>query len=465
MDIVSIDFNMFPKDNISTLLFLSICIKSLSIISLANQTRQHRNYFREPLFRFSLSSRTSISKSVHHFYQLLEFESNVLVHGSRTKYYTRQMYDIFSGFKSVSRYYVREHQISHKSIYQRIFIQNSLSKEMFITLIGDARLIKNALSVAHIMDASQNKQGYFTYLYKWIIISTGPCRTFLPYLGDLINILCITQDIDNCSKPSTFSLDNCNKLELCTAMFSSTKRYFQQIDNNVLRNNHSLGVYFPNIKSKLNKRTFRIGSQIWNPIHFNVHDDSANHVTYSGIYYDVIREVANYLNMKFDIVVPPNGIWGSKHDNGTWNGLVGYLVEQRVDFVIAPLTVSSLRREAVDFADYPLEYTYNTGLFRKPHPISNAAELFAKPFHSKIWIAFAISIVGFSVSVWICERFAMNLRVSEVIDSNCKLTVPSLLDNLLQVIMTLLLQPLNIHSLRWHYPKQNATQSNHPSKK
>ena len=75
------------------------------------------------------------------------------------------------------------------------------------------------------------------------------------------------------------------------------------------------------------------------------------------------------LGFEYDLYVV-NG-WGS-YVNGSWNGMVGELVEGRADFALQALSIYSQRQTAVDFTGYVLTSSY--GMIRTTQdPTSNGA--------------------------------------------------------------------------------------------
>ena len=46
---------------------------------------------------------------------------------------------------------------------------------------------------------------------------------------------------------------------------------------------------------------------------------------------------------------PADGQWGLRYPNGTWAGMLGQLVDGTADFAPTGFTVTSERKEAVDF--------------------------------------------------------------------------------------------------------------------
>ena len=51
-----------------------------------------------------------------------------------------------------------------------------------------------------------------------------------------------------------------------------------------------------------------------------------------GIFVDVFKELISLLNCSYSVILSPDGQFGALKDDGTWSGMVGQLVDKRVDF-------------------------------------------------------------------------------------------------------------------------------------
>lgn len=55
--------------------------------------------------------------------------------------------------------------------------------------------------------------------------------------------------------------------------------------------------------------------------------------SYEGYCIDLLNELARNLKFTYEIYVSPDGMYGAKTDNGTWNGMIGEIVNE-VRFII-----------------------------------------------------------------------------------------------------------------------------------
>ena len=90
------------------------------------------------------------------------------------------------------------------------------------------------------------------------------------------------------------------------------------------------------------------------------------------------------MNFTYTLVRPPDGKWGVSDDSGNWNGMLGMVKRNEVDFALGPFGVISEREEACDFT-YPVVIDYWTTIVpiqleQDPWPI-------ARPFQWEVWLA------------------------------------------------------------------------------
>ena len=61
---------------------------------------------------------------------------------------------------------------------------------------------------------------------------------------------------------------------------------------------------------------------------FVVKKEDNGYISYEGYCIDLIHELARNLKFTFEINPSPDGFFGAKTANGTWNGLIGELVNE-----------------------------------------------------------------------------------------------------------------------------------------
>ncbi|KAM6897757.1 glutamate receptor ionotropic, delta-1 isoform 2-T2 [Xenentodon cancila] len=115
---------------------------------------------------------------------------------------------------------------------------------------------------------------------------------------------------------------------------------------------------------------------------------------YKGFSIDVLDALAKVLGFKYEIYQVADSKYGSQLPNGSWNGMIGDLINKRADLAVSAITITPERENVVDFSKRYLDYSVGI-LIRKPEEKINIFSLFA-PFDLAVWacIAAAIPVVG-----------------------------------------------------------------------
>ncbi|XP_077359556.1 glutamate receptor ionotropic, delta-1-like isoform X3 [Festucalex cinctus] len=115
---------------------------------------------------------------------------------------------------------------------------------------------------------------------------------------------------------------------------------------------------------------------------------------YKGFSIDVLDALAKLLGFKYDIYQVSDSKYGSQLPNGSWNGMIGDLINKRADLAVSAITITPERENVVDFSKRYLDYSVGI-LLRKPEEKINIFSLFV-PFDLAVWacIAAAIPVVG-----------------------------------------------------------------------
>lgn len=70
-----------------------------------------------------------------------------------------------------------------------------------------------------------------------------------------------------------------------------------------------------------------------------------------GFVVDLMDRIADKVGVEYRLSPSEDGAYGFVNENGTWNGMIGQLVNKRADFAIADLTITDQRKQAVDFTE------------------------------------------------------------------------------------------------------------------
>ncbi|XP_054708737.1 glutamate receptor ionotropic, kainate 2-like isoform X2 [Uloborus diversus] len=126
---------------------------------------------------------------------------------------------------------------------------------------------------------------------------------------------------------------------------------------------------------------------------------------YEGFCVDLIHAICERLKCKFEYRLVGDKNYGKKHENGTWDGMIGEVINREVDLAIADLTITLEREEVVDFT-MPFMNLGISILFKKPIKSSPKLFSFLAPFSFEVWVYMATAYLGVSLLLFVLARFS-----------------------------------------------------------
>ncbi|XP_063289647.1 glutamate receptor ionotropic, delta-1 isoform X1 [Pelobates fuscus] len=123
---------------------------------------------------------------------------------------------------------------------------------------------------------------------------------------------------------------------------------------------------------------------------------------YKGFSIDVLDALSQNLGFKYEIYQVPDGKYGHQLPNGSWNGMIGELINKRADLAVSAITITPERESVVDFSKRYLDYSVGI-LIKKPEERINIFSLFA-PFDFAVWACIAAVIPVVGVLIFVLNR-------------------------------------------------------------
>uniref|UniRef100_A0A2H4ZBE5 Glutamate [NMDA] receptor subunit 1 n=1 Tax=Anoplophora chinensis TaxID=217632 RepID=A0A2H4ZBE5_ANOCN len=143
------------------------------------------------------------------------------------------------------------------------------------------------------------------------------------------------------------------------------------------------------------------------------HFNTAVHVTHccKGYCMDLLKELSKKINFTYSLALSPDGQFGnyiiknsSVGGKKEWTGLIGELVGERADMIVAPLTINPERAEFIEFSK-PFKYQGITILEKKPSRSSTLVS-FLQPFSNTLWILVMVSVHVVALVLYLLDRFS-----------------------------------------------------------
>uniref|UniRef100_A0A672M754 Glutamate receptor n=1 Tax=Sinocyclocheilus grahami TaxID=75366 RepID=A0A672M754_SINGR len=127
---------------------------------------------------------------------------------------------------------------------------------------------------------------------------------------------------------------------------------------------------------------------------------------YEGYCVDLASEIAKHVGIKYKLSVVADGKYGARDpETKTWNGMVGELVYGRADIAVAPLTITLVREEVIDFSK-PFMSLGISIMIKKPQKSKPGVFSFLDPLAYEIWMCIVFAYIGVSVVLFLVSRFS-----------------------------------------------------------
>ncbi|KAL0830569.1 hypothetical protein ABMA28_002721 [Loxostege sticticalis] len=159
---------------------------------------------------------------------------------------------------------------------------------------------------------------------------------------------------------------------------------------------------------KTNK--IRVATKVTRPYFDFTNTNDSSEAPYRGYAVDLIDAIFKIVNKDhnlnweyefYAVQKTGNPIPGSKK----WDGLLGDVMEHRVELAISDLSITSERNEVVDFS-IPFMTLGISMLFREPEPIEPDKFSFLQPLALDVWLYLATTYIIVSFILLICARMS-----------------------------------------------------------
>uniref|UniRef100_A0A8C5FIS5 Glutamate receptor n=1 Tax=Gadus morhua TaxID=8049 RepID=A0A8C5FIS5_GADMO len=127
---------------------------------------------------------------------------------------------------------------------------------------------------------------------------------------------------------------------------------------------------------------------------------------FEGYCVDLAQEIAKHIGIKYKISIVPDGKYGARDpETKIWNGMVGELVYGKAEIAVAPLTITLVREEVIDFSK-PFMSLGISIMIKKPQKSKPGVFSFLDPLAYEIWMCIVFAYIGVSVVLFLVSRFS-----------------------------------------------------------
>ncbi|XP_065556621.1 ionotropic receptor 25a-like isoform X2 [Artemia franciscana] len=128
-------------------------------------------------------------------------------------------------------------------------------------------------------------------------------------------------------------------------------------------------------------------------------------VTFDGFCIDLLKQLQELLGFEYELYESPDGLYGSLSDNGTWNGMIKEIKDQKADIALAALSVTGERKTVVDFTIPYYDLVGITILMKKP-VIPTSLFKFLTVLENDVWACILAAYFVTALILWLFDRFS-----------------------------------------------------------
>uniref|UniRef100_A0A672QED8 Glutamate receptor n=1 Tax=Sinocyclocheilus grahami TaxID=75366 RepID=A0A672QED8_SINGR len=136
------------------------------------------------------------------------------------------------------------------------------------------------------------------------------------------------------------------------------------------------------------------------------HEQLMGNDKYEGYCVELAAEIAKHVGYSYRLEIVGDRKYGAR-DSETmmWNGMVGELVYGKADVAVAPLTITLVREEVIDFSK-PFMSLGISIMIKKPTKSKPGVFSFLDPLAYEIWMCIVFAYIGVSVVLFLVSRFS-----------------------------------------------------------
>ncbi|XP_077360870.1 glutamate receptor 1-like [Festucalex cinctus] len=136
------------------------------------------------------------------------------------------------------------------------------------------------------------------------------------------------------------------------------------------------------------------------------HEQLVGNDKYEGYCAELAAEIAKHVGFAYRLELVGDGKYGARDPiSKMWNGMVGELVYGKADVAVAPLTITLVREQVIDFTK-PFMSLGISIMIKKPTKSKPGVFSFLDPLAYEIWMCIVFAYIGVSVVLFLVSRFS-----------------------------------------------------------
>ncbi|XP_068617329.1 ionotropic receptor 25a isoform X1 [Battus philenor] len=137
---------------------------------------------------------------------------------------------------------------------------------------------------------------------------------------------------------------------------------------------------------------------------FIIRDDDAPK-GFKGYCIDLIEEIREIVKFDYEIILAPDGHFGTMDENGNWNGIIKELIEKRADIGLTSLSVMAERENVVDFTVPYYDLVGITIMMKLPRTPTSLFK-FLTVLENDVWLSILAAYFFTSFLMWVFDKWS-----------------------------------------------------------
>nr|BAR64798.1 ionotropic receptor [Ostrinia furnacalis] len=137
---------------------------------------------------------------------------------------------------------------------------------------------------------------------------------------------------------------------------------------------------------------------------FIIRDDEAPK-GFKGYCIDLIEEIRQIVKFDYEIVLSPDGNFGTMDENGNWNGIIKELIDKRADIGLTSLSVMAERENVVDFTVPYYDLVGITIMMKLPRTATSLFK-FLTVLENDVWLSILAAYFFTSFLMWVFDKWS-----------------------------------------------------------
>ena len=138
------------------------------------------------------------------------------------------------------------------------------------------------------------------------------------------------------------------------------------------------------------------------------YDSEGNLIGGEGFFFDLLHLLEADLNFTSSLSTAIDDTFGVESNNGTWNGMVGMLIRDETDVVLAALTETARRYEVIDFTIPIFPKARCTFISRRNTGTVASISLYVKRFSVLTWVIISLMALMVAICFYMVNESGVN---------------------------------------------------------